>query len=205
MEVILKDGGKKFVQDWIFRHFNLHLYPGKAYAVIGPNGSGKSTFLQTIAGILPLSEGCISYLHQRQAIPASTVFRLTALTAPYLELIEELSLTEFLHFHQQFKPFAPALTASAFMDKTWLTPAKNKPLRHFSSGMKQRLKLGLALFSGAPLLLLDEPTANLDREGMNWYQQQLQSVPPDTLLLIASNEPEEYSLLNPELIRLVYV
>jgi ABC-type multidrug transport system ATPase subunit len=184
----------------VFRHFSLHLSPGKAYAVIGPNGSGKSTFLQAIAGILPLTEGHISYFHQGQEIPPSAVFRLTSLTAPYLELIEELSLMEFLQFHQQFKPFTPALTASAFIDKTWLTSAGNKPIRHFSSGMKQRLKLGLALFSGAPLLLLDEPTANLDSEGMNWYLEQVRSVPPDTLLLIASNDPEEYSLLDPALI-----
>jgi ABC-type multidrug transport system ATPase subunit len=111
--------------------------------------------------------------------------------------VEELTLTELLTFHQQFKPYKAGLTPDIIAERLLLTHARHKEIKYFSSGMKQRVKLGLAFFSRSPIVILDEPTANLDRQGAAWYQEQVrellnpanQEIP---LLLIGSNQPDEY-------------
>lgn len=123
-------------------------------------------------------------------------YRHMVLAAPYLELIEELTLTELLQFHRRFKPFRHAADVPELIDRMQLSHARNKEIKFYSSGMKQRVKLGLAFFSDARLVLLDEPTANLDRQGVAWYSQQVSLLPPDVLLLIGSNVPSEYDFLH---------
>jgi len=184
--------GKKFDREWIFRNLTLDALPGQPVAVTGPNGSGKSTLLQVICGQMPASEGTISYQLAGRFTEPDAVFRHLTFAAPYLELIEEFTLDELVRFHGRFKTFRHGLSPNALLDLLELTPARGKPLRHFSSGMKQRVKLGLALYSEASLVLLDEPTANLDARGAAWYRHHVTRLPPDVTLLIASNQPAEY-------------
>ena len=95
-------------------------------------------------------------------------------------------------FHVQFKPFKAGLSKDEAADRMRLSHAMDKEIKFFSSGMKQRVKLGLAFFSDVPLVILDEPTSNLDRQGAAWYHEQVQLLQPDQLLLIGSNDPAEY-------------
>lgn len=184
--------GKKYRKEWIFRRVNLTLKAGTSYTFVGPNGSGKSTLLQLLAGSLPLTEGKLTYVKNGHAIEPDDWFRYVSLAAPYLELIEELSLDELLTFHQTFKPFKAGLTNEAIADRLLLTHARHKEIKYFSSGMKQRVKLGLAFFADSPVVILDEPTSNLDRQGAAWYHEQVRQLGSDQLLLIGSNQPEEY-------------
>jgi len=78
------------------------------------------------------------------------------------------------------------------MEKMYLQDHKSKPVSHFSSGMKQRLKLGLCFFSEVPLVLLDEPTSNLDEKGVLWYLELIGNFAKDKTLLVCSNDPREY-------------
>ena len=98
-----------------------------------------------------------------------------------------------MKFHQQFKPFRAGINTQDIIE---LFPsgglAKHKPVKHFSSGMKQRLKLALAIFSCAPILLLDEPTSNLDKNGRVWYHDELIKNRENKIVIICSNQPAEY-------------
>lgn len=192
MRLSLVGLGKKFDREWIFRDLTLEAVPGIPVAVTGPNGSGKSTLLQVACGQMPASEGTISYQLSGKTVEPDAVFRHLTFAAPYLELIEEFTLDELVRFHTRFKPLRRGFSPNEFTDLLELSSARGKSIRHFSSGMKQRVKLGLALYSEARLVLLDEPTANLDARGAAWYRQHVAQLPPDVTLLIASNQPAEY-------------
>ena len=192
MQIVAEQVGKKYRKEWIFRGVSLELSAGTSYTFVGPNGSGKSTLLQLLAGSLPATEGKLTYRVNGHALDLDDWFRHVVVAAPYLELIEELTLTELLLFHQTFKRFKSGLTPDQIADRLLLTHARHKEIKYFSSGMKQRVKLGLAFFSEASVVILDEPTANLDRQGAAWYHEQVRQLGDDQLLLIGSNVPEEY-------------
>lgn len=189
MKISLQNAGKRFNRDWIFRSCSLDFLPQHSYAITGPNGSGKSTLLQVIAGATLHSEGAIIYT-SGEGKNITEPYLHIALSAPYLELIEELTATEMLEFHAAFKP----LTASVkeMLASVQLEKAATKQIRYFSSGMKQRLKLAQAFFSNTPVLLLDEPTTNLDAEGIALYRNLIQQQLGKKLIIISSNVKEEY-------------
>jgi ABC-type multidrug transport system ATPase subunit len=192
MTITAEQIGKKYRKEWIFRRVDLTLDAGTSYTFVGPNGSGKSTLLQLLAGSLPATEGTLSYSLNGKALDPDGWFRYVSMAAPYLELVEELTLDELLTFHQTFKSFKPDLTPEIIADRLLLSHARSKQIKYFSSGMKQRVKLGLAFFSDSPVVILDEPTANLDRQGVAWYHEQVRRLDANQLLLIGSNVPEEY-------------
>jgi len=110
-----------------------------------------------------------------------------------MELIEEMNIIELATFHSKFKPFTNGVSPSNFAEKINLNQASNKEVRFFSSGMKQRVKLGLAFYSNTPILMLDEPCTNLDETGINWYLDEIKKQLNNRTILICSNQREEYS------------
>jgi ABC-type multidrug transport system ATPase subunit len=192
MRITLESLGKKFNKDWIFRNVNTFFESNNSYTFVGANGSGKSTLLQVILGSMPATEGKIVYELGKIPIDPTHFFRYVSLATPYLELIEEFTLTELLTFHSKFKPFRNNLTIDEVIEKIGLANARHKTIQNFSSGMKQRVKLALAFFSDTQVIMLDEPTANLDKQGSDWYLQQIESQTVDRLLFICSNQPAEY-------------
>ncbi|MDX2303395.1 MAG: ABC transporter ATP-binding protein [Microscillaceae bacterium] len=188
--------GKKFQYEWIFRGLSLVLNPRETYAIIGPNGSGKSTFLKILAGAIPSNQGKIEYTLHQKNIPIESIYRHLILAAPYLELVEEFTLLEAIRFHTRFKNMIADMDEHLFLEKTGLQKAAYKPIRYFSSGMKQRLKLGFAFYTDVPLLILDEPTSNLDKQGTAWYQEEIRQCLGKRLIVLGSNQPEEYSFCN---------
>jgi ABC-type multidrug transport system ATPase subunit len=192
MKIIAQNLGKKFRNEWIFRNFNYEFQSGKSYTFIGTNGSGKSTILQVLSGFLPHSEGLINYESSQKLLPVDDFYKYVTIAAPYLELIEEFTLTETIEFHIKFKPFKNALPVKDFIDFIELPKAKDKEIKFFSSGMKQRVKLGLAFWSDSEILMLDEPTSNLDTQASSWYLENVQEYSKNRLLLICSNQPSEY-------------
>ena len=188
--VRLVNTGKRFNREWIFRHFNYEFVSGKTYAITGANGSGKSTLLQVIAGSLTYNEGSIEFSNNNQQATNNELYTQIAIAAPYLELIEEMTALEFLIFHRSFK--ALSVSNSEALDKVQLQNAANKQIRYYSSGMKQRLKLAQAFFSNTPILLLDEPTTNLDADGITLYHQLINDYTTEKLVIISSNDKQEY-------------
>jgi ABC-type multidrug transport system ATPase subunit len=190
MQITLDNVGKRFNREWIFRHFTHAFHLNKRYAITGPNGSGKSTLLQVIAGSLSHNEGQVAFTIQKQAIEEEHKFQCISIAAPYLELIEEMTAAEFLKFHKQFK----LLTTpdEEILQIVGLQKAANKQIRYYSSGMKQRLKLAQAFFCNAPVLLLDEPTTNLDTEGIDLYLHLIENYTKEKMVIISSNDKPEY-------------
>ena len=193
--ILLSNSGKKFNREWIFKNLDYEFKAGNAYAITGFNGSGKSTLLQCIAGSMGLSDGTIQYKNSEEIIIASEMmYKEIALCAPYLELVEEMTTIEMLQFHQNFKPFIAAINLPEIIEIVGLTYSMHKQIRNFSSGMKQRLRLALAIFSDCPVLLLDEPCANLDKEGYQLYHQLINTYCSKKLLIICSNEEAEIEI-----------
>lgn len=192
MKIITENLGKKFSNEWIFRNLNYQFQSGESYTFIGANGSGKSTLLQVLSGFLPHSDGVIHYHHNQKSLPVEDFYKHLVIAAPYLELIEDFTLLEIINFHLQFKPFKHNYSINDFIDFIELPKSKNKEIKFFSSGMKQRVKLGLAFWSDCEILMLDEPTANLDSEASSWYLKNVQEYSKNRLLMICSNQPYEY-------------
>lgn len=193
MRVELDRVSKRFHLEWIIRHLSLSLDAQSRWAIAGPNGSGKSTLLKILSGHLSPTEGTIRFLLDGKPLERSTVHAHISLAAPYIELIEEFTLEETLRFHQRFRSFLNGLTPAGVIDRLGFGQHRKKQLRFFSSGMKQRLKLALAICSSCDLLLLDEPTTNLDQEGAQWYRQLLDDYARDCTLVIASNVEEDFA------------
>ena len=192
MRVRLESVGKKFQHEWIFREVTYTFEENRAYALTGPNGSGKSTLLMLLSALVLPSRGTLSYQQGQRDIAHEMVYRHLTLAAPYQELIEELTLRELLEFHFTLKKPVDTLSVDAIAQRLRLESAYDKYIYQFSSGMKQRLKLGLALFSQSQLLLLDEPCTNLDAENSRWYRQEIQAVLGQRLIVVASNQRSEY-------------
>ena len=196
MKINLQNAGKRFNREWIYRGATLEFSAGKAYAITGPNGSGKSTLLQAIGGMLQLSEGNIRYARNNQLLPPEEVYQQVSFCAPYLDVIEEMTLVEFLRFHNRFKPFLPNVTTGSIIREIGLENAAAKQIRYYSSGMKQRVKLAQAVFSQTAIVLLDEPCSNLDAKGIELYHSLIHTYCRERLVIVCSNDEVEYRFCN---------
>ncbi|HPH89225.1 MAG TPA: ABC transporter ATP-binding protein [Ferruginibacter sp.] len=190
MQITLTNIGKRFNREWIFRNLDYTFNAPRKYAITGSNGSGKSTLLQVIAGAVTHNEGGIAYSLLNKKCSPEQHYQHIAIAAPYLELIEEMTASELLDFHASFKPLS--ISKKEALQIVGLEKAADKQIRYFSSGMKQRLKMAQAFFSNTPILLLDEPTSNLDAEGIALYQQLIINYTADKLVIISSNDKQEY-------------
>jgi len=192
MTICLSDAGKRYNRDWIFRHFNYTFESGQSYAITGPNGSGKSTMLQALSGGMYINEGRIEYRILNKERKIEEVYRDVSICAPYLEVVEEMTLKEFLNFHHGFKPFLPGITTDSIIAVLGLEKAVNKQIRFYSSGMKQRVKLAQCIFSDTAIVLLDEPCTNLDAAGIELYHSLITDYCKDRLVVVSSNDEVEY-------------
>jgi ABC-type multidrug transport system ATPase subunit len=200
MNIKLDNIGKRYNYEWIFRKVDLQLSNENNYVILGSNGSGKSTLLQVIAGNLIASEGGIEYQGSDKIISEENIFHHISYAAPYLELFEEFTLAESIEFQSNFKPFFPSLNKHQIIEILQLERSKDKQLKYYSSGMKQRVRLAMAVLADTPILLLDEPTSNLDRKAIDWYQKLVNDFSTNRLIIVASNQQEyEYPFCNKEI------
>lgn len=196
MIITLQNIGRRFNRDWIFKGVDYTFTSGESYAILGPNGSGKSTLLQVLNGSLSPSTGKIDFTNDGKPVEIETVFTHLSLAAPYLELIEEFTMSEMIDFHFKFKSFKPEMDKAQLIDLLNLPKSANKLIKYFSSGMKQRLKLALAFCADTPMLMLDEPTSNLDTQGVDWYLSLVQQFAAGRLTIVCSNQEHEYGFCN---------
>lgn len=139
-----------------------------------------------------MSEGTLTYHINDQPIESDAIYKQVSIATPYMELIDEFTLSEQVAFHFKSRPVLNNFTLQEIMEIMYLEQARDKYISNFSSGMKQRLKLGLAFLTDTPALFLDEPGTNLDRQAFDWYVQQMLGNRKNRVVFIASNQPDEY-------------
>ena len=137
------------------------------------------------------SEGDIQFKRNAQDLAIEEVYKHVAYAAPYLEFIDELKLEEVIAHHAHFKPFRANRSAEDVLELLNLASNRSKRIKGFSSGMKMRLRLGLAILSDTPLLLLDEPLSNLDEAGRQWYKDLILKEKEGRTIIVGSNNLEE--------------
>jgi ABC-type multidrug transport system ATPase subunit len=199
LNISLQNIGRRFNREWIFKGVDYTFEQGESYAILGSNGSGKSTLLQVLNGSLAPSTGTLAFTDDGKVIEPENVFKYLSLAAPYLELIEEFTLAEMIDFHFKFKSYKPGIDKAAVAEILNLQGSRNKAIRYFSSGMKQRLKLALAFCSDTQMLMLDEPTSNLDNQGIDWYLGLIEKFSAGRLTIICSNQEHEYAFCKHQL------
>jgi len=199
LKITLSNIGKKFNRQWIFRDIDWVFEPRETTALVGNNGSGKSTLLQLIYNYQTYSKGSISYELNGAILSEEHLVGKVSFAAPYLELLEDFSLMEMLHFHFKLVSVQPEITFAHMIAACGLSEQEDKPIKYFSSGMKQRLKLIIAIYADTPLLLLDEPCSNLDEQGILWYRNLMQTQLGKRSIIIASNQLFEYDFCDKQL------
>ena len=187
MRIELHHTGKKYQRDWIFREVNAQWSSGSRIAIIGGNGSGKSTLAQMVSGFLSTSEGEVSWNLHQSNITRDKLYTHVSLCTPLMQLWDDFTLAENFELFSRFKAIRGQLTLAEFSAMIGLESVKHRALKHYSSGMRQRVKLGLAILADTPLLILDEPCSHLDASAIAWYQQLLKSHAENRTIIIASN------------------
>lgn len=183
---------KKFGQQVLFSNLNYSFEKPESYALLGPNGTGKSTLLGILYGYISPSLGKISWRINQTNIDREEAYQYCSFTSPFMELPEELTAGEIWDFHFSLRKLISPIEKIEALQLYNLDKALDKPIKHFSSGMKSRLKLLLAVFSQSEVLLLDEPCTNMDADGIKIYHLLLDQFLNERLLIVASNLPEEY-------------
>jgi ABC-type multidrug transport system ATPase subunit len=190
MGLVLTDLRKNYQGRDVIPAWNHEFSPTARVAILGGNGSGKSTFLKLLSGQLSPSQGLMAC----PEIPSDDWAITVSYTGPHVDLQEAFTPRELFAQHFHWRLMRP----EASLERIPLpAEALDRPLRDFSSGMKQRVKLALAIWTDAPLLLLDEPCSHLDQAGMDWFTNCLATSLEPTehfthrLLFVASNHKKE--------------
>jgi ABC-type multidrug transport system ATPase subunit len=200
MKICLNQIAKRYQQNWIFKDLSLDIPSGTSLAILGNNGSGKSSLLRIIAAMQTATKGSITYTHKQQNIDSNSLYKQLSYAAVGMQLIEEFTLSELLSFHFSFKKSIHQLTVAEIISILDMKNVQSKLVGDFSSGMKQRVKLAQAIFTDAPLLLLDEPCSNLDKHGIAQYQEWMATYQNNRTIIVASNDSNEYSFCKEQII-----
>ncbi|MCO6460318.1 MAG: ATP-binding cassette domain-containing protein [Saprospiraceae bacterium] len=192
--------GKRYMYEWVIRDFDFTFRTGECYAIKGPNGSGKSTLLKILSGHATPSAGTIRFMSSGKSLPVSDIYNQITYTAPYIDLIEELTVKELLKLHDGLRSLDNPAEVHHCIESLPFKNMMGKKIGELSSGMKQRIKLILAIHTRTSIILLDEPGTNLDEEGKQWFENLLRPKLTDHIVIIASNEESDLNLTGPSLL-----
>jgi ABC-type multidrug transport system ATPase subunit len=196
LRIVVENLQKNFNNQLVFQNLSLEINANQKIAFVGPNGSGKSTALLCLAGFYQPSKGKVDFINNTSIIEEVQKFSYLSIASPYLELPENFSALEIFNFQSNLKPFRKDISQDFFFNSIKLTRSKNTPVKFFSSGMKQILKLGLAIFADTPILFLDEPCSNLDENNILIFNEIFKSYALNkTVLIGTNNHPSELALV----------
>lgn len=182
--------GKRFFRQWVFRGMDFQVQQGEQVLLTGDNGSGKSTMMRILSGQLAPTEGKLSLVVDGKEIDPEFYYQHISWSGPYMELYTDLSLTEAVRLHASFRKMM--VGESEVLDLLQLQDHRNKLLKHFSSGMMHRVKVGLSILTQSRILLLDEATTNMDELNSKLVLDLMDRYIGDRLLIFASNRQEEF-------------
>ncbi len=186
---------KSFGRRLIFNDLEFKFNKAGVYGISGPNGSGKSTLVKIIAGIIAPSKGKIIHNLDNKLIAEEQLHNYIGFVSPYLVLYEEFSTYENLNLFAEIRGVKfDKERIDYLLNKFLLFKRKDDLLKTYSSGMKQRVKFIFALMHSPQLIILDEPTSNLDDEGKNSVYELVKEEGEKNIVLIASNEKSDIEL-----------
>jgi heme exporter protein A len=192
MKIEIKNIGKYFGERKIFSNINFEISSGSSVSITGPNGSGKTTLIRIISGLLNPTEGEVIYSDNGTILEEREKFRHLGLVGPYLELYNELTAMENLKFFSKMKRISNDESIILnLLEKMNLSGHESDLVKNYSSGMKQRLKYVFALLDSPDILLVDEPTSNLDKEGINTVYDIMENQKSNGILIIATNDESD--------------
>lgn len=177
----------------VFENLSFSLHQGNILGCIGRNGIGKSTLLRIIAGLLVPSAGTVTLTCAGQS--STDLFWRRGhcgFCAPYVQLYDELTIAEHLAFHRMCRPYScDHVTEELLLNQAGLDRYRSTCLGELSSGTKQRFKLMLAFWGTPPLIILDEPTTNLDTAGIEVLSRWVERSAEHSIIILATNVPTE--------------
>ncbi|GAB4364241.1 MAG: heme ABC exporter ATP-binding protein CcmA [Calditrichia bacterium] len=192
-QIIGNDLQHQFNRRVIFRGISFKIESGQSLVLIGPNGSGKSTLIRIICRLLRPSGGSVRFFNNDKEVLQDQLYPHIGLVAPYLQLYNNLTAYENYQFFARIR--GQRIDLSHFrnwMEQLGLKGREMDELRTYSSGMLQRMKYVMALIHQPEILILDEPSANLDDEGREIVGEIMRKQKQEKILILASNEPEEF-------------
>ncbi len=191
----IKNISKNFGRRLIFQNINYSINSNSVVGISGNNGSGKSTLIKIIAGVLAPNQGEIIHSFESKKIADDKLFNHIGFVSPYLILYEEFSAVENLKIFSKIRGIEyDTEYIKMLFNKTNLYSRRKDIVKTYSSGMKQRLKFIFALMHKPDLLLLDEPTSNLDNEGKDSVYSIVSEYSKNNIVIIASNEDLDLKL-----------
>ncbi|HTY11664.1 MAG TPA: ABC transporter ATP-binding protein [Bacteroidota bacterium] len=184
---------KVFNRRVIFDDVSFSVTQTQAVAITGKNGSGKSTLAKIVCAILTPTAGQIACSIDDAHIVPEKIYRHIGLVSPYIMMYEEFSGIENLSVFGRIRnlPERSFEEAESLLKKFGIYERRNDEVRTYSSGMKQRLKYAAALLHHPEILVLDEPTANLDEEGVEVVRDTMRIQKENGILIIATNDKED--------------
>jgi len=183
---------KYFGQRKVFKDLSFIVEDNSCLVVIGKNGSGKTTLLKILAGLYSPNEGEIKYNLGGKTIKKDQTKKFLSLVAPDLNLYDELTALENLKFLSKIQSlsFGEDDLLKKIHD-AGLKGRENDLVGSFSSGMKQKLKYVFALLNQPKFLLLDEPSSNLDEDGIAYLERRISEQKKRGILILATNNKKE--------------
>ncbi len=192
MEIKAAGLGKSYGEKRVFRDIGFGVKDGQSLAIIGPNGSGKTTLIKILCGLIRPSEGILNYYGNGMELRPDDIFSHIGLVGPYLELYEELTAWENVQFFMRMRNLKNIGDQVNELFKFFkLSGREQDPVKTYSSGMRQRLKYIAALLHNPAILFLDEPTANLDIQGIESVYQVMEEQKRNKILIIATNDHDD--------------
>ncbi|UCH64774.1 MAG: ABC transporter ATP-binding protein [Ignavibacterium sp.] len=179
----------------IFNGINFSFDEKGIYGISGPNGSGKSTLVKIMAGLLTPSKGKIIHKSSDKEIIPEKLHNYIGFVSPYLVLYEEFSAWENLIYYEKIRGILlDRDLVKELLKRFLLYNRRDDLIKTYSSGMKQRMKFVFALIHKPQLLILDEPTSNLDEEGKASAYDLIKAKAEKSIVVIASNEQTDLDL-----------
>jgi heme exporter protein A len=195
LKLTVENIAKSFGKRKIFENINFALESGQSIAIVGPNGSGKTTLVSLLLGLLYPSRGKIVYTEDGKALDFDKYRKNISLVAPYYSLYEPLTAYENLKFFSKIDGYNFSNgEIEKVLDIVGLGGRGDDYVSAYSTGMKQRLKYALAILKKTCLWILDEPTVNLDDDGRRIIFDLIEKYRKDSIIVIATNDKEEYRL-----------
>jgi len=190
---------KRFDSSYLFKGLSFELNTGSSCSITGPNGSGKSTLLEILAFIRRPTSGTVTISREERPLNAEDIHLNAGFSSPKVNPYGSLSAKENIEFilknNTRSGPSTPGNdNVTDLLQKYGLYSHRFKPVKNFSTGMRQRLKLIMAIINDPPVLFLDEPGANLDREGKDVIYSYIESAKKNKIIIIATNEEQEIQL-----------